>query len=57
MTLAAARRSWTKADGVCAAAHCTSVCSLVSGFMKATIFVYVAYMPNCLTLGMGQYLV
>jgi hypothetical protein len=57
MTLAAAHRHWTKVDGVCAAADCTSVCSLVSGFMKAISFVYVAYMPNCLTLGMGQYLV
>jgi hypothetical protein len=39
-----------KADGVCAAADCTYVCSLVSGLMKSTSFVYVAYMLNLLTV-------
>ena len=50
MTIGTDRRSRTKAGGVCAAADCTYVCSLVSGFMKSRIFVYVAYMPNLLTL-------
>ena len=39
-----------KTNGVCAAADCTYVCSLVSGLMKSTSFVYVAYMPNLLTV-------
>ena len=50
MTIGTDRRSRTKAGGVCVATYCTYVCSLVSGFMKSRIFVYVAYMPSLLTL-------
>ena len=50
MTIGTDRRSRTKAGNVCAAVDCTYVCGLVSGFMKSRIFVYVAYMPNLLTL-------
>ena len=47
-------------EGVCAAAGCmwmcpaeecmTCLCSLLSGLLKATSFVNVACMPNCITL-------
>jgi len=50
VTIGTDRRSRTKAGNVCAAVDCTYVCGLVSGFMKSRIFVYVAYMPNLLTL-------
>ena len=50
MTIGTDHKSRTKAGGVCAVADCMYVCSLVSGFMKSRIFVYVAYMPNLLTL-------
>ena len=44
-------KRWTRAAGVCATAKCTDVCSLSSGFMKSTSFVYVAYMSNLISLG------
>ena len=50
MTIGTDRRSRMKAGDVCVATDCMYVCSLVSGFMKSRIFVYVAYMPNLLTL-------
>ena len=50
MTIGTDSRSRMKAGGVCAVVDCTYVCNLVSGFMKSRIFVYVAYMPNLLTL-------
>jgi hypothetical protein len=50
MTLDCGRRRWTRAAGVCATAKCTDVCSLFSGFIKSTSFVYVAYMSNLISL-------